>query len=227
MSCLTEFECATYADGELPARDAQGIAQHLEGCGACGNLVSAARVESRVLVECFQSTDFIEFELEDEALSAPQAQSLGVVRFAAFVLAMSVLLRPVLDSLEKLGVRERMNWFVVAAAYIAPVGIRFVESVLRNAGWIALSAILLLAIVVSWRRAMLVSSILSVLALFTVFSSSSYALDVRSSDKPVTVPSGETADDTLVAFGESITVDGTVAGGFLAVARAGSIRGKG
>jgi cytoskeletal protein CcmA (bactofilin family)/predicted anti-sigma-YlaC factor YlaD len=226
MSCLTEFECAVYADGELPARDAQEIAQHLERCGTCRNLVSAARVESRVLVECFQSTDFIEFELEDEALSAPQAQSLGVVRFAAFVLAMSVLLRPVLKFLEELGVRERMNWFVVAAAYIAPVGIRFVESVLRNASWIALSAILFLAIVVFWRRAMLVSSILSVLALFTVFSSSSYALDVRSSDKPVTVPSGETIDDTLVAAGESVTVDGTVTGDLIAFARQVAIRGR-
>src|SRR5215831_927997 len=225
MSCLTEFESAVYADGELPVRKTHEIVQHLETCGACRNLVSAARVEGRVLVECFQSTDFIEFELEDEALSAPQAQSLGVVRFTAFILAMSALLRPLLDFLKELGARERMNWFVVAAAYIAPVGIRFVESVLRNASWIALSAILFLAIVVFWRRAMLVSSILSVLALFTVFSSSSYALDVRSSDKPVTVPSGETIDDTLVAAGESVTVDGTVAGDLIAFARQVTIRG--
>src|SRR5262247_1353072 len=225
MSCLTEFECGAYADGELPSRDAQEIAQHLETCGACRNLVSAARVESRVLVECFQSTDFIEFELEDEALSAPQAQNLGVVRFTAFVLAMSVLLRPVLDFLEEVGVRERMNWFVMTATYIAPAGIRFVESVLRNASWIALTAILFLAIVLFSRRSMLTSSILSALAFITVFSSSSYGLDIRSGDKPVTVPSGETVDDTVVAFGESITVDGTVTGDLLAFARQVTVRG--
>src|SRR5262245_18277944 len=148
MSCLTEFECGVYADGELPSRDAQEIAQHLERCGACRNLVSAARVERRVLVECFQSTDFIEFELEDEALSAPQAQSLGVVRFTAFVLALSVLLRPVLDLLEEFGARERMNWFIMAALYIVPAGFRLAESVLRNASWVALSAILFLGILV-------------------------------------------------------------------------------
>jgi cytoskeletal protein CcmA (bactofilin family)/predicted anti-sigma-YlaC factor YlaD len=226
MSCLTEFESAVYADGELPARETQEIAQHLETCGACRNLVSAARVESRVLVECFQSTDFIEFELEDEALRAPQAQNLGVVRFTAFVLAMSVLLRPVLDFLEEVGVRERMNWFVVAAAYIAPAGIRFVESVLRNASWIALTAILFLAIVLFSRRSMLTSSILSALAFITVFSSSSYGLDIRSSDKPVTVPSGETVDDTLVAAGESVVVDGTVTGDLITFARQVTIRGR-
>ena len=54
MSCLTEFESAVYADGELSVRKTQEIAQHLERCGACRNLVSAARVEGRVLVECFQ-----------------------------------------------------------------------------------------------------------------------------------------------------------------------------
>src|SRR5262249_54704372 len=120
MSCLTEFESAVYADGELPVRKTHEIAQHLETCGACRNLVSAGRVESRVLVECFQSTDFIEFELEDEALSTPQAQNLGVVKFTAFVLALSVLLRPILDFLEEVGVSDRMNWFVMAATYIAP-----------------------------------------------------------------------------------------------------------
>jgi len=225
MSCLTEFESAVYADGELPVSKTQEIAQHLERCGACRNLVSAARVEGRVLVECFQSTDFIEFELEDESLSAPQAQNLSVVRFTAFVLAMSVLLRPVLDFLEEMGVHERVNWFVMAATYIAPAGIRFVESVLRNASWIALTAILFLAIVLFSRRSMLTSSILSALAFITVFSSSSYGLDIRSGDKPVTVPSGETVDDTVVAFGESITVDGTVTGDLLAFARQVTVRG--
>lgn len=225
MFCLTEFESAVYADGELPVRKTQEIAQHLERCGACRNLVSAARVEGRVLVECFQSTDFIEFELEDESLSAPQVQNLSVVRFTAFVLAMSVLLRPVLDFLEEMGVHERVNWFVMAATYIAPAGIRFVESVLRNASWIALTAILFLAIVLFSRRSMVTSSILSALAFITVFSSSSYGLDIRSGDKPVTVPSGETIDDTLVAFGESITVDGTVTGDLLAFARQVTVRG--
>src|SRR5215831_43292 len=225
MFCLTEFESAVYADGELPVRKTQEIAQHLERCGACRNLVSAARVEGRVLVECFQSTDFIEFELEDESLSAPQVQNLSVVRFTAFVLAMSVLLRPVLDFLEEMGVHERVNWFVMAATYIAPAGIRFVESVLRNASWIALTAILFLAIVLFSRRSMVTSSILSALAFITVFFSFSYGLDIRSGDKPVTVPSGETIDDTLVAFGESITVDGTVTGDLLAFARQVRVRG--
>jgi hypothetical protein len=66
---------------------------------------------------------------------------------------------------------------------------------------------------------------LSVLALLTVFSSSSYGLDVRRSDKPVTVPSGETIDDTLVVAAESVTIDGTVTGDVIAFVRQVTIRG--
>src|SRR5262245_62938595 len=173
MSCLTEFECGRYADGELPSRDAQEIAQHLERCGACRNLVSAARVESRVLVECFQSTDFIEFELEDETLSAPQAESLGVVRFAAFVLAMSVLLRPVLDIFDELGLPQLVKWITITAAYVVPAVVGVANSIMAHAAWIAMGAIVLLGFLLFSRRSMLTNSTLSVLALLTVFSSSS------------------------------------------------------
>ena len=123
MVCLTELECASYADGELAAPEAQRVLEHLETCASCRNMVNALRVEARVLVECFQSTDFIEYELEDETLSAPQAQRIGIAKFAAFVLAMSVLLRPVLDFLEELGVPDGMNWLAITATGIVPAGI--------------------------------------------------------------------------------------------------------
>jgi predicted anti-sigma-YlaC factor YlaD len=224
MVCLTEFECAVYADGEMTAPEAHRVIEHLETCEACRKLVNALRVESRIMVECLQSTDFIEFELEDETLSAPQVQNLSVARFAAFVLSMSVLLRPVMDFLTEVGLREDMNWLIITATAIVPSSISFVESILRNASWIALSAILFLAIVVFSRRSIVTNSILSVLTLLTVFSSSSYGLDVRSSDKPV-VPSGETIDDTLVVAGDSVTIDGTVTGDVIAFVRQVTIRG--
>src|SRR5689334_6238233 len=103
LACLTEFQCAVYADGELPLQEAREAEEHLKTCVACRDMVAILRAESRILVDCFQTTDFLEFELEDETLSASQAQRLSAVRFAAFVLAMSVLLRPVLNVFENLG----------------------------------------------------------------------------------------------------------------------------
>jgi cytoskeletal protein CcmA (bactofilin family) len=226
VTCLTEFQCAQFADGELPAREAHEAAAHLETCMACRELVGMLRSESRVLVESLQTTDFIEFELEDETLNAPQAHSLGVARFAAFILAMSVLLRPVLTSLDELGIAEFLSWIPVTATIVVPVLVRVIESVLNNAAWIALSAILVLAIFAFSRRSAVTSTIVSLLALLTVFSSSSFGMDVRRSDKPLTVPAGETVDDTLVVFGESVTIDGTVTGDLVAFAGQVTIRGR-
>jgi cytoskeletal protein CcmA (bactofilin family)/predicted anti-sigma-YlaC factor YlaD len=223
--CLTEFQCAQYADGELPAREAHEAAEHLETCPACRDLVGVLRAESRVLIESLQTIDFIEFELEDETLSAPQAHNLSVARFAAFILAMSVLLRPVLASLDALGLPELLSWLPVTATII-PVLVRVIDSILNNAAWIALTTILVLAIFVFSRRAAITSTIVSILALLTVFSSSSYGMEVRRSDKPLTVPAGETVDDTLVAAAERVTIDGTVTGDLIAFGSQVTIRGR-
>ena len=53
-----------------------------------------------------------------------------------------------------------------------------------------------------------------------------YALDVRTSEGSVTVASGETLDDTLIAFGESIDIDGTITGDLIAFARYVNVRGS-
>jgi Putative zinc-finger len=224
VGCLTEFECAVYADGELPSKEAREINDHLEICAACRQAVGILRAESRVLVECFQSTDFLEFELEDESLSVPRSEKLNVARFAAFVLAMSVLLRP-LAFLDELELPFSLSWLAMTASYVVPAGFNLIDSILKNANWIALGAILFLMIVVLSRRPALTNSILSVLALLTVFSSSSYAFDVRRSDKPLAVPADETIDDTLVVTAESATIDGTVNGDLIALGRQVTIRG--
>jgi cytoskeletal protein CcmA (bactofilin family) len=226
LACLTELQCAVYADGELPLHEARDAEEHLKTCAACRDMVAMLRAESRILVDCFQTTDFLEFELEDETLSASQAQQLGAVRFAAFVLAMSVLLRPVLNVFESLGLMPNIvNALTVVIPYVVPSGISLFDSVWNNASWIAVSSILLLGFIVFSKRSALSSSILSILAILTVFSSSSYGLDLRSGDKPVTVPQGETVDDTLVVAGDSLTVDGTVTGDVVAFVRELRIRG--
>src|SRR5262245_31516788 len=199
--------------------------EHLKTCAPCRNLVAALRAESRVLVECFQITDFIEFELEDESLSTPQAHSLGVVKFTAFILAMSVLLRPLLDVLEELGLPSPTNWLPIAATHFIPAGITVVGAVWSYAHWIALSSIVLLVLLLFSRRSVLKNAILSALALLTVFSTTSYGLDVRPSRAPVTIPPGETVDDTLIVAADSVTIDGTVTGDLIAFVRQVTIRG--
>src|SRR5215471_14588059 len=205
------------------------VAEHLAKCRTCRRLVESLRVESRVLLECFQNTEFLEFELEDEDLSAPAADTLSATRFAAFVLAMSVLLRPVFSALEDiqfpLSASAQFNLLVDGVMYGIPSTIAFVESFLNVASWIVATSILCFGLFAIFRRSPVVSALLGVFTLLTVFSPWSYAIDVRRADKPVTVPPGETIDDTLVVAGDAVNVEGTINGDLIAFAREVRVQG--
>src|SRR5690606_121044 len=52
------------------------------------------------------------------------------------------------------------------------------------------------------------------------------ALEIRRGEALVIVPSGETIDDTIVAFGESVSIDGEITGDLIVFARRVSVRGR-
>lgn len=222
MSCLTELKCSVYADGELPEAEAREVTRHLASCGACRRLVDSLRLERNVLTECLQMTDFVEFELEDEILAAPQAHNLSITTFAAFVLAMAVLLRPVFAALEQiqlpLSASAQFNLVVDAVLYGIPAVIASISTFLNIVSWVVIAGIACFGLFVLFRRSPVISTLVSLLALLTVFSPWGYAIDVRRGEKPVTVPAGETIDDTLVVTGDaSVDVEGTVNGDLIAL----------
>jgi anti-sigma factor RsiW/cytoskeletal protein CcmA (bactofilin family) len=237
VTCLTEFTCAVYADGELQVEESRRVEKHLAACRSCRESVEALRMENRVLIDCFQDVDFIDFELEDETLSAPRAHTLSAARLVMFVLAMAVLLRPAgsalaalelpysLGWLNPLSAVRQVHWLFASVMYGIPALLSMVDAFLRTATVVVFSCLLLLAILLLFRRSALSSALFSAVALLTVFSSSSYAIEVRRGDQPVTVPAGETIDDTLVVMSDSVTVDGTVNGNLIAFTEQVRIRG--
>ena len=58
----------------------------------------------------FQEVDFIEFELEDETLSAPRTLTLSAGRLMAFVLALAALLRPAVSAFDGLEFTQSLGW---------------------------------------------------------------------------------------------------------------------
>jgi predicted anti-sigma-YlaC factor YlaD len=242
--CPTEFQCSTYADGGLPDDEARRLEQHLGECGACRRLVTALQAERYSLMQCFQHTQFLEFELdeldaapEEAAVSSP-ATRVSLLRFATVVLAIATLLGPALNALADLELPDMLDWLnpfsasglmtllINAAAYIVPDLITGFDSLLNNLSLLVFGAVMLTMVMLLVRRSAVAGALLSVIALLTVFSSSSFAMDVRrGGNQPVTVPPGETVDDTLVAFGTSVDVDGTVNGDVIAFARRVNIRG--
>ena len=101
-----------------------------------------------------------------------------------------------------------------------------VESILNSATLIALNLLALIGVAMLLRRSIAMTAMLSVIVFLALFSSSTYALDIRKSDDgAITVPQDETIDDTLVVFGDSVNIDGTVNGDLIAFARNVSVRG--
>lgn len=230
MSCLTEFKCAVYADGELPEEEARDITLHIASCGACRQVVASLRLERTALIQCVQDIELIEFELEDETLIAPQANNRSLVQLTAFVLAMAGLLRPVFAAVSAfqlpLSASAFFDLIVDGLMYGLPSAIRYFNAFLNVASWIVVGCIVCAGLFILFRRSPLISTLVSVLTLLTVFSPWTYAIDVRRGEKPVTVPAGETIDDTLVVTGESsVDVEGTINGDLIALARDVRVKG--
>lgn len=230
MPCLTEFECSIYADGELPEGRTHEVARHLESCGKCRRLADALQNERRVLVSSFQDVQFIEFELDDEAPGEPQMQRLGAAKFAALILAMATLLRPVFAALGQfripLSAAGQFNLFVETIIYGLPAAVNAIRTFLNVASWIAVIVIVSVLLFALFRRSPVISTIISVLALISVFSPWTYAFDVRRGDKPVSVPAGETIDDTLIVTGNSsVDIEGTINGDLIALAADVRVKG--
>ena len=234
MACLDEFTCSVYADGELPESEASQVAKHLQSCGKCREIVDALRVESRALMECLQDVDaFEQLPASITQNSSLSVARLGILTFgiAAFAKATlgflgSVELPASLEWLDPTRTAGQLNLVANAISYVLLQGGSMMESIFNSVALIALNLLGLFIVTMLLRRSIGTTAILSVIALLVVFSSSSYALDIRTAnDRPVTVPAGETVNDTLVVFAESVNIDGTVNGDLIAFARDITIRG--
>jgi len=235
VACLDEFTCAVYADGELPEKEAREVGEHVETCTACQQLVDALRAESRVLMQCLQEVEIPERGLKPAA--TPSGDLVSLARFGALVVGIAAGVRAVWEFVGNFGLPANLDWLdpmrtsgqltllVDAMAYVIPEGGSTMESILSAASLIALFAIVSLGAILLFRHSTATSAVFSVIAMLTVFSSSSYALDVRRAIQAVNVPADETIDDTLVVFGDSVNIEGTVNGDLIAFVRRISIRG--
>jgi cytoskeletal protein CcmA (bactofilin family) len=70
------------------------------------------------------------------------------------------------------------------------------------------------------------AAMLSVLLLVLALPQLGHALEIRRSDALTTLPAGETVEDTLLALGETVSIDGNVNGDLLAFGRRVTVRGN-
>jgi cytoskeletal protein CcmA (bactofilin family) len=230
MECYSEQTCALAVDGELAADEAQRLRDHLATCQRCRKLVDALRAENRVLHESLN-------ELPEEAISpvgfSPRGSSWGWgdITIPAAVLALGWIVVPWID---KLSIPAPLEWFNP----FSPDGLTnliFNLSYYFTHGGAAMLAdyaavvgglfLLLGGALLVGRRWWLHQLVLCLLIALLALSLPSFALERRHGEF-VTVTANETLDDTLLAAGNTVRVEGVVNGDLLAFGRILEVRGS-
>jgi cytoskeletal protein CcmA (bactofilin family) len=239
MMCPSEYTCSVFAEGELPETEAREIARHLENCKACDRLVAALRAESRLLVQCLQDIDL------DEAVEVPTIsavpQRLSVLQFTFWILGAALAFRLSTGILFGLQLPADLEWldprawalnlgvFVDAVVYAIQNGPFAVSGAIEATVFVAFAMALFAGMAYLFRRSPAVSTVFGVLLAIGLFSSPSYAIDIRKG-AAASIPAGETVDDTVVLRPEgtnnSIVVAGTVKGDVIAVGDVVTISGN-
>ncbi|MFQ5777990.1 MAG: zf-HC2 domain-containing protein [Terriglobia bacterium] len=230
MSCLPELTYAVYLDGELPAQEALQVEGHLAACDRCRSLVQALRAENRLLVEVFQPA------AEPAAVAARPLGPLDVLWTTVGVLAAAAVLQPALAWLAGLSVPLAADWLnpfspsgqvgllFSSVFYFLEEGADTVMSTVTTISALVLGLLVLAGGVLLLRRRPSAVAVLATLALALLVAQPAAALERRKGSS-VTIASGETLDDTLLAMGETVTIDGVITGNLIAMGKQHSITG--
>jgi hypothetical protein len=230
MECYSEQMCAIFVDGELAADEARSLQTHIATCQRCRELVHALRAENRTLSESLN-------ELPEEKTVpvgfSPRRWSWRWSDLAvlAAVLALGSI---VVRWIDTLSIPSALEWFNPFSTdglmnmvfnlsyYFAHGGAAMLADYAALVGGIFLllgGAALLLG-----RRSRLHLSAFPLLIVLLTLSLPSLGLDRRHGEF-VTVAANETVDDTLVATGNTVTVEGVVNGDLLVFAQTLEVRG--
>ncbi|PYX78300.1 MAG: hypothetical protein DMG70_32150 [Acidobacteria bacterium] len=233
MECYSERTCAIFVDGELAVDEARRLRDHLATCPRCRRLVDALRAENRVLGESLDQLP------EDAAGSAvfPRLRLSWVWGDLAALAAVLALGSISSAWIEKLRVPEALEWlnpfstggltnlFFNLSYYFAHGGTAMLADYAAVVGGLFL---LLGGAVLLGRRWRLHQPGLHLLIVLLTLSLPSFALERRHGEF-VTVAANETVDDTLLAAGNTVRVEGVVNGDLLAFGRtvevSGSVKG--
>ncbi len=232
MECYSEQIVAIFVDGELEMEEAQRLRDHLATCRRCRQLLDALRAENRALSESLQ-------ELPEEAPSPEGFPRLswsltwGDVVIVAAVLALGSIVVP---WIEKLSIPEALQWlnpFSLSGRtnlifnlsyYVANGGTAMLSDYAAFIGKILLLLLLAGSALLLGRRWRLRQPGLRLLIVLLALSLPGFALERRHRDF-VTVGANETIDDTLLASGETVRVEGVIKGDLLAFGQSVEVHG--
>jgi cytoskeletal protein CcmA (bactofilin family) len=227
MTCPSEETWTAYADDEAPRAELHELEAHLAGCPDCRRLVLALREENRLLARVLD---------EIPQAETPRSAALpGVAAAVGVLVAVAVGLHAASDWLAGLGrespaslVDERrlvLGLLFETVFYVLREGASMLETIVTTfvlPGLIVVGGLVALSLRRRWAGGALVVAALLALA------GPSSALEVRgagSKHDRIVVGAGEIVDDSLVAAGDTVAVDGTVTGNLFAAGHRVILRG--
>ena len=232
MECYSEQTCALAVDGELAADEARRLREHLATCRRCRELVDALRAENRALSESLH-------ELPEEAASPAGFSHLSrswVWRDLAVMAAVLALGSISSIWFDKLSIPAALEWFnpfsqsgltnlmFNLSDYFAHGGTVMLTEYASIVGGFFLLLLLGSSALLLGRRGRLRPPSLRLLIVVLALSLPGFALERRHGES-VTVPATETVDDTLMAAGNTVRIEGVINGDLLAFGRTVEIRG--
>lgn len=232
MECYSEQICEVFVDGELPVDEARRLRGHLATCQRCQERVDALRSENRVLSESLR-------ELPDEEASLAAvsrwrlSRGWGDLALLAAVLALGGIALVLIDDLKIPAALEWANPFSVngftnllfnVSDYIAQGGTAMLTEYAAVVGGVVLMLLLGGSVLMLGRRGRLRQHGLRLLIVLLALSLPSFAMEHRHGQF-VTVAANETVDDTLLATGNTVRVEGVVNGDLLAFGQTVEVRG--
>ncbi|HUI82868.1 MAG TPA: zf-HC2 domain-containing protein, partial [Candidatus Binatia bacterium] len=232
MECYSEQIVSIFVDGELGPEEAQRLREHVATCRRCRQLMDALRAENRALRESLQ-------ELAEEAVMpaefapARRWRAWRDVALVGAVLALSgiasvwineVNIPQALEWLNPFTVSGRTNLLFELSSYLTQGGAAMLRDYAAGVGGLLLLLLLALSALLLGRRWRLRQPGLGLLMVLLVLSLPGSALERRHSEF-VTVTANETVNDTLLAAGNIVRVDGVVNGDLLAFGQSVEVRG--
>lgn len=235
MTCPPELSLGMHADGALEAREATELELHLVDCARCRMRVAALREEMRTLAAALA--------YDPASMTVPEfapPATVGRVAAVAAVILLGAMLFTALRGLLSFSLPDAIAWLnPFDAGGIAKLAVRGGMFLFFDRGGAIVASILdtavagVLLILLVWGVAALRGRIrgpfvmVSVLCAIALQPTPSHAVELRHNENgAVLVSADETVNDTLIAVGDTVEVNGNVAGDLIAFGRRVVIRGN-
>ncbi|MEJ2108415.1 MAG: zf-HC2 domain-containing protein [Acidobacteriota bacterium] len=236
MRCPNDFLMSQYADGELQDIENAEIAVHLAECHVCEKKALALTEENQLLRNSLQDVEIYEPD-------PVRAESMNIVRIFCAVsalLGIALLVRTSfryisdttlpagLDWILPLSLLGKLNLIATGFFYFLEKGRDIMTSFINETSTVLVGLLVLTALIAMVRRSRKMASMVCLTTMLFFFVVPGHAVEIRKADKDsgnIYVAADETIDDSLVAFGDSVDIRGTVTGDLITFARRINVRG--